>query len=113
MKTYKVAALLSVLVSALSCSYLNVVPPEQPDTNDLMVDEATTLNMLYSCYSYAQENISMPMFRNADMGGTDEAVGPQEWENMGSMVQWDAITPSSINGDNMYPWKVWYNGIGY
>lgn len=53
------------------------------------------------------------MFRNADMGGTDEAVGPQEWENMGSMVQWDAITPSSINGDNMYPWKVWYNGIGY
>ena len=53
MKTYKVAALLSVLVSALSCSYLNVVPPEQPDTNDMMVDEATTLNMLYSCYSYA------------------------------------------------------------
>ena len=53
------------------------------------------------------------MFRNADMGGTDEAVGPQEWENMGSRVQWDAITPSSINGDNMYPWKVWYNGIGY
>ena len=113
MKTYKVAALLSVLVSALSCSYLNVVPPEQPGTNDMMVDEATTLNMLYSCYSYAQENISMPMFRNADMGGTDEAVGPQEWENMGSRVQWDAITPSSINGDNMYPWKVWYNGIGY
>lgn len=75
MKTYKVAALLSVLVSALSCSYLNVVPPEQPGTNDMMVDEATTLNMLYSCYSYAQENISMPMFRNADMGGTDEAVG--------------------------------------
>lgn len=113
MKTYKAAALLSVLVSALSCSYLNVVPPEQPDTNDMMVDEATTLNMLYSCYSYAQENISMPMFRNADMGGTDEAVGPQEWESMGSRVQWDAITPSSINGDNMYPWKVWYNGIGY
>lgn len=53
------------------------------------------------------------MFGNADMGGTDEAVGPQEWESMGSRVQWDAITPSSINGDSMYPWKVWYNGIGY
>lgn len=100
------------VIAVASCRYLDVVPPEQPDLDDMMVDEATTTKMLYSCYSYAQNNASMQLSSNLDMRA-DEYVTPQEWENYGSKVQWGAITPSSINGDNGYVWKIWYDGIGY
>ena len=92
------------VIAVASCRYLDVVPPEQPDIDDMMVDEATTTKMLYSCYSYAQNNASMQLSSNLDMRA-DEYVTPQEWENYGSRVQWDAITPSSINGDNGYVWE--------
>lgn len=108
-KTY---ILLALTLLTFSCEYLNVVPPEQPDMDDMLVDEATTVRMLYSCYSYAQDPVSLQMANNLDMGA-DDVVVPQEWENYGSRVQWNAITPSSINGDSRYVWEVWYNGIGY
>ena len=55
-KTY---ILLALTLLTFSCEYLNVVPPEQPDMDDMMVDEATTVRMLYSCYSYAQDPVSL------------------------------------------------------
>ena len=71
------------VIAVASCRYLDVVPPEQPDLDDMMVDEATTTKMLYSCYSYAQNNASMQLSSNLDMRA-DEYVTPQEWENYGS-----------------------------
>ena len=52
------------VIAVASCRYLDVVPPEQPDLDDMMVDEATTTKMLYSCYSYAQNNASMQLSSN-------------------------------------------------
>ena len=108
----KTFSVLVALAASFSCSYLDVVPPEQPDLDDMMVDEATTTKMLYSCYSYAQNTRSLQFAGNLDMG-SDECVMPQEWESYASRVQWNSITPSSINGDGQYVWTIWYNGIGY
>lgn len=104
----------AVLLSCLnSCNYLNVVPPEQADVKDMMVDNASTLNCLYGCYGYLQHGGTDPMnYGHIDGGGTDEVVMPQEWQGRGSSAQWNSITPSSINGDNGYPWVIWYRAIG-
>lgn len=102
------------LFTLISCDYLDVVPPEQADLDDMMINDQTTLNNLYSCYGYIQRgDCDLPDYRAIDGGGSDETIRPQEWQGLGSMAQWNGITPSSINTDARYPWKVWYNAIGY
>ena len=97
-----------------SCNYLDVVPVEQADTKDMMIDNATTLNNLYACYGYLQNGgQDLADYWSIDGGGTDETVRPQEWQTFSSRAQWNAITPSSINTDKTYPWNIWYNAIGY
>lgn len=79
----------------------------------MMTDDASTLRMLYSCYSYIQTRQGLVFSGEVDGGGSDEVVQPQEWGNIASMLQWNAVTPSSINDRADYPWNIWYAGIGY
>lgn len=105
--------LLSGVMYFTSCNYLDVVPPEQADIPDMMIDDNTALQNLYSCYGYAQNGgCDQPDNAHFDFG-SDEVVNPQEWLNFGSRIQWNSITSTSINNDGGYPWKVWYNAIGY
>jgi hypothetical protein len=113
-KIYAKVVIILVTVCFNSCDYLDVVPPEQANTDDMMIDDQTTLRNLYACYGYLQNGgADLPFAATIDGTGSDEAVMPQEWQRFGSRVQWNAITPSSINEDNNYPWVVWYNAIGY
>lgn len=97
-----------------SCDYLDVVPVEQPGISDLMKDANDVRNMLYSCYGYIQNgNCDMPSPKTVD-GMSDDLVQPQEWENLSNMCQWNIISPSNTHHwYSEYPWKVWYNAIGY
>ena len=120
MKKYNILSKAIICITAFgtltitSCNYLDVVPPEQADTKDMMINDATTLQNLYSCYGYIQHGgADLPEYMTIDNGGSDETVRPQEWQGMGSRTQWNAITPSSINNDSNYPWVIWYNAIGY
>ncbi|WP_159637236.1 RagB/SusD family nutrient uptake outer membrane protein [Sphingobacterium composti Ten et al. 2007 non Yoo et al. 2007] len=110
-KLYTAAVALLSLASFGSCDYLDVVPPEQADTKDMIIDDVSALRNLYACYGYLQNG-------NADLNFVklvaDETVFPQEWgSNAWRLAQWNAVTPSSIDGNTDYPWVVWYNGIGY
>lgn len=110
-KIYTIVIVFLSLTSFRSCDYLDVVPPEQADTEDMIIDDISALRNLYACYGYLQDG-------NADLNFVkiiaDEAVFPQEWDSKSwRMAQWNAVTSSSIDGDNEYPWVVWYNGIGY
>lgn len=96
-----------------SCDYLDVIPTEQADTKDMVIDNLSALKMLYSCYSYMQQPQNNAINYEAIEGENDETVCPQEWGSMGQKAQWNAITPSSINGSSSYPWVYLYNGIGY
>ncbi len=107
----KLSLILSVALGAASCSYLDVVPVEQPDLKDMITDNQTALNNLYSCYGYMQQGgQDVERYTQIDGGGTDELVVPQEWQTNGSRAQWNALTPSSIGGA---PWDTWYSAIGY
>lgn len=105
----------SLLIGVSSCNYLEVVPIEQPDLDDMMVDSRSTLEYLYSCYGYMQNvaNIT-PLKYSGIEGGTDEFVVPQTLNEMSSAVQYNNITPvNAFSLKNHYPWRVLYEAIGY
>lgn len=104
---------ISGLLAMTSCNYLDVIPTEQSDIKDMVIDNPTALKMLYSCYSYLQQPLNNAINYEAIEGQNDETVAPQEWGGMGQKAQWNGITPSSINGSSSYPWTYLYNGIGY
>ncbi len=112
----KTKNLIIILASILvcSCSYLDVVPPEQPDLDDILTDNESVMDMVYSCYGYINgRGLNPNCYTMITGGGTDECVAPQEWGNLGSKAQWGAITPSSINDTYNYPWRPCYSAIGY
>jgi hypothetical protein len=53
-KIYAKVVIILVTVCFNSCDYLDVVPPEQANTDDMMIDDQTTLRNLYACYGYLQ-----------------------------------------------------------
>ena len=50
--TIKKIALRAILPLSIfaSCDYLDVVPPEQPETKDTMIDATDAVNFINSCY---------------------------------------------------------------
>lgn len=113
-RTIKYIAAIAAAAVSVSCSYLDVIPVEQPGTDDMMIDDASTQNFLYSCYGYLQDsgaghNFDIGMLNQPDFG-CDEMVCPQEWESAASRSQWNYYTPSSIGRG---AWGNWYDGIGY
>ena len=46
--------LLFAAATLSSCDYLDVVPPEQADIKDMIINDQTALQNLYSCYGYLQ-----------------------------------------------------------
>ncbi len=111
----KILLALTLLCTALSCDYLSVVPPEQVDLDDMITDNATALNHLYSCYGILQVGRRIFPQTNVLVSGTDEFVQPQEWQNLASLVQFNAITPEWIDVEwpNGYDWTRLYTAIGY
>lgn len=114
-KTGISAIVASLLIGVSSCNYLEVVPIEQPDLDDMMVDSRSTLEYLYSCYGYMQNvaNIS-PLRYNGIEGGADEFVVPQTLNEMSSAAQYNNITPvNAYSLKDHYPWRGLYESIGY
>lgn len=89
-----------------SCSYLDVIPPAQPDMEDTMTDKSATLGFLFSCYgpinTFHTYNINY--FEN----GADESLGPLAWEGQCQSVQFG--TTNSTDGIGM--WYTWYTYLG-
>lgn len=117
MKLFKIIYTIQALFISLfitSCNYLDVIPPEQPDLEDLMKDEERTLNFLYSCYGYVPK--SHPFDYRAFEQSVDELVAPVEYSTYQQQVAWGTISPTYYNswgGDEMNIWTPSYNYIGY
>ena len=111
----KILLILALASTVFSCNYLSVVPPEQVDLDDMITDNATALNHLYSCYGILQVGRRIFPQTNVLGSGTDEFVQPQEWQNLASLVQYNAITPEWIDSEwpNGYDWTRLYTAIGY
>lgn len=100
--------------SLVSCEYLDVVPPAQPDFEDTMKDQEATLGFLYACYRGII--ISNPYDYNAFERSVDETVAPPQYSNYHQQVAWGTISPSYYNGWGGNEANIWnpsYNYIGY
>lgn len=103
-----IKASLSVLLLGLSaCSYLDVIPPAQPDYDDTMKDEATTLGFLFTAYSYIPG--WNPFIYQHIENSTDEMVHPKDWGVEAQQMLFGTISPSS----DPAKWETIYNYIGY
>lgn len=88
-----------------SCSYLDVVPPEQPGLKDAFRNHDATLNSLHSCYA----GIKNPMGYSVAEAAADEWVLPPLWnENAHKMLYG---LQSSINIID-WRWGHFYRYIG-
>lgn len=113
-KINKIAQGLLISCCLVSCSYLDVVPPAQPDFEDTMKDEEATLSFLYTCYAGIPR--SHPYHYHAFEQSVDETASPYEYSNWHQQVAWGVISPSYTNGwggDEMNIWNPSYNHIGY
>ena len=108
-RQYIKIALSAGLLAFPSCSYLDVIPPAQPDFDDTMKDESATLGFLFTAYS----GTSLYTFWREGSGdaslATDEYVEPKDWDwNMQKML-YGTVSAADDIGD----WENLYNYIGY
>ena len=113
-KIKSLTAIAAGLMMTTSCNYLDVVPVEQPDIQDLMTDASKVRDMLFSCYGYCQTTQTVvPHFGMMD-GMADDIVCPQEWDYYSNRSQWNIINASTPQaGSIKWPWDAWYEAIGY
>ena len=86
-RQYIKIALSAGLLAFPSCSYLDVIPPAQPDFDDTMKDESATLGFLFTAYS-GTSRYTFWRERDGDASlATDEYVEPKDWDwNMQKML---------------------------
>lgn len=96
--------LLLGFTSFVSCDYLDVVPPEQPDLSDATKDYESTQRFLYSCYA----GITNPMGSYSGVeAASDEWVLPPLWSEGMHRMLYNLNTPTSVSdgwrwGNNYY-----------
>lgn len=102
-------ALLSFILCCgfTSCSYLDVVPPEQADLSDATRDPESTLGFLFSCYGGVRNPINYDGFE----AGADEFVLPPLWNTGVQRIVWDLNSPES-NADGWTFGNIYYRYVG-
>ncbi len=111
---FKMTQVLIATCCLVSCNYLDVIPPAQPDFKDTMKDEEATLSFLYTCYGGTPR--STPYHYHAFENSADEIASPYDYSNWQQQVAWGVISPSYSNGwggDDMNIWNPSYNFLGY
>ena len=101
------ASLSVCLLGLTACSYLDVIPPAQPDYDDTMKDEATTLGFLFTAYSYIPG--TNPFIYQHIENSADEMVHPKDWGVDEQQMLFGTISASS----DPAKWESIYNYIGY
>lgn len=109
----KVLLLAALSAGLSSCSWLDVVPPETADVEDMLRNKNDALHFLYSCYSASA-------YYNGynNIGGietsVDETVNPLLWGRTGQQVSWNQMSPTYKSNWSVMdmPWNLVYNGIG-
>lgn len=102
---------LAILSGMTSCSYLDVVPVETPDRDDMLTDPASALRYLYGCYGPIQNEKTQKMRYSNYHFGSDEFV-----ECVSVYDDFRRFQGNQITGHNAALYGVWndlINGIGY
>lgn len=102
---------LCLLTGAASCEYLDVVPVETPDRDDMLTDPASALRYLYGCYGPIQNEKTQKQRYSNYHFGSDEFVECVSVYDDFRRFQGDQIT--GHNAAQYGVWNDYINGIGY
>ena len=105
----------SILVALpLSCSYLDVVPPETVNLSNVMRDKNDALAFLYSCYSATNHSMACNSL-GAIESSADEFVNPLLWSRLNQIVAWNQLSSTTVTNWSPadLPWESTYDAIGY
>ena len=107
--TIKKIALRAILPLSIfaSCDYLDVVPPEQPETKDTMIDATDAVNFINSCY-IAVESCA-PFVYSTYEWSADESVDPPLWNGNNQKTAWNLWSSTNAGGY----WDGYYNYNGH
>ena len=101
------AVLPAGLLAMSACGYLDVIPPAQPDFEDTMQDESSTLGFLFTAYRGTTD--ASWWSESAVSNAADDFLRPQDWDYSCHHMLYGTI---SSNTDDGY-WETYYNYIGY
>lgn len=105
-KSLITASLLVASGCITSCSFLDVVPPEQAQLGDAIKTERSTLGFLYACYSAVPNTAD---YNNTENGGVDEYTIPGEWGGAPIAMATNNFT---IASSPEWKWGNYYRYIG-
>lgn len=88
-------------LTATSCDFLDIVPPEQATLTDATKSASNTLDFLYSCYS----GVWNPLTANT----TDEHAFPAGWGGAHRSVSYGLYTPANVVDDGR--WSTFFKSI--
>lgn len=104
-------AALALATGTASCDYLDVVPVETPDRDDMLTDASSALRYLYGCYGPIQNEKTQRMRISNYHFGSDEFVECVSVYDNFRRFQGDQIT--GANASAYGNWNDYINGIGY
>lgn len=109
----KLFAACLLLGGVSSCNYLEVVPPETVDEDDMLITKNDALHYLYSCYSSVGQYNGYNNIGGIETS-VDETVNPYLWGRPGQQVSWNTISPTFKSNWSVMelPWNLVYTGIG-
>ena len=96
----------------LSCSFLDVVPPETEGPEDFLIEAEDALKYLYGCYGTLLNNNTKVLSYNTLAFGSDEVVGPETVYDHFRKQQCNQVTGYNV-ASNGGVWGPYYQGIGY
>ncbi len=104
---------MSLMISINSCSYLDVVPVETVDYDDLLVTPVDALEYLYGCYGPIQGDARViPLHIFSLRYGSDEFVATTTTNSQFQRLQWNQISGVTAESYEV-PWNNYYDAIGY
>ena len=107
---------MSLVVNIASCDYLDVVPLETVDYDDILKTQVDVLEYLYGCYGAIQgdEKIT-PLQKYSLRMASDEYVSGPTVDVAVQRKQWNQISGVTADDANTYkvPWDNYYDAIGY
>lgn len=110
-----------------SCDYLDVVPIETADVDDMLKTQVDALEYLYGCYGFVQGNGKgsatgydgkvngwwiAPLLYYTSRFASDEFVEVDQGVDVSQLIQWNQVTGTNAD-EKCIPWNTYCDAIGY
>ena len=109
-KITHLCGIMLLVVVLSSCNYLSVSPTETAGFKDVMKDENSALNFIYSCYA-GLANLYGDT-QGCYWASVDECGNPPTWNWPSEIVSRGELTSTTTSSLSNVPWNICYENLG-